>query len=102
VPPAAWDVLVNATPVGTSPDDGVSSFPEGRYDGRLVYDMVYNPAVTRLLREAAAGGCRTIGGLEMLVEQARLQTSLWTGQTPDAAVLRRAAEWKLATFADGS
>ena len=100
VPPGSWDVLVNATSVGTHPDGGVSAFPEGEFTGRMVYDLVYNPPITRLMREAAARGCRTIGGLEMLVEQARLQIQQWTGRMPDAAVLRDAAQWKLSTFTD--
>ena len=100
VPPGSWDVLVNATPVGTHPDTGATAFPEGQYTGRTVYDLVYNPPLTRLLREAGARGCRTVGGLGMLVEQARLQIHQWTGRMPDAAVLREAAQWKLSTFTD--
>jgi 3-dehydroquinate dehydratase / shikimate dehydrogenase len=102
VPPGSWDVLVNATPVGTHPDSGTAAFPEGQYTGRVVYDLVYNPPVTCLMRDAAAQGCRTIGGLAMLVEQARLQIHQWTGRTPDAAVLRDAAQLKLSTFTDPS
>ncbi len=47
--------------------------------GRYVYDLIYNPPTTRLLREAAALGCQTIGGLDMLVAQAREQFQWWTG-----------------------
>ena len=47
---------------------------------RCVYDLIYNPADTRLLREARAAGCETLGGLEMLVAQAGLQFELWTGR----------------------
>jgi shikimate dehydrogenase len=102
VPAGAWDLLVNTTPVGTAPDADRSAFPEGRYDGQVVYDLVYNPPVTRMLREAAGQGCPTIGGLDMLVEQARLQAEAWTGRRPDAEVLCEAARWKLSTFADRS
>jgi shikimate 5-dehydrogenase len=42
--------------------------------------LIYNPADTRLLREAREAGCETLGGLEMLVAQARLQFELWTGR----------------------
>jgi 3-dehydroquinate dehydratase/shikimate dehydrogenase len=96
-PPAAgsWDLLVNATPVGTAPQDA-TPWPGARFDGRLVYDLVYNPPVTRLLREAAEAGCETIGGLEMLVAQARRQFEWWTGRQPDAEVMRRAALKRLA------
>ena len=47
--------------------------------GRLVYDLVYNPPATRLLREAAAAGCQTIGGLDMLVARRSEQFEWWTG-----------------------
>ena len=96
VPAGAWDVLVNATPVGTHPDTAQSAFPESTYDGSVAYDLVYNPARTRFLREAAARGCRTIGGLGMLVAQARRQIELWTGLRPDPGPMREAAEWTLA------
>ena len=100
VPPGSWDVLVNATPAGTHPALDQSAFPESRYDGEVAYDLVYNPSRTRFLRDAAAGGCRTIGGLDMLVEQARLQIELWTGLRPDAEPMRQAAERTLARQAE--
>jgi 3-dehydroquinate dehydratase / shikimate dehydrogenase len=102
VPAGSWDLLVNATPVGTRPGHDATAFPEDAFTGRAVFDMVYNPRMTRLLREAGAAGCQAVGGLEMLVEQARLQIEQWTGQKPDAAVLREAAQWKLSTFTDAS
>lgn len=102
VPAGSWDLLVNTTPVGMVPGGDESAFPEGRYDGRVVYDLVYNPAVTRLLRDAAERGCRTIGGLDMLVEQARRQAAIWTGHLPEADLLREAARWKLSTRSDRS
>jgi 3-dehydroquinate dehydratase/shikimate dehydrogenase len=95
VEPRSWDVLVNATPVGTRPETDRSAFPESTYDGAVVYDLVYNPPRTRLLRDAAARGCRTIGGLGMLVAQARRQIELWTGLRPDPEPMREAAEWTL-------
>jgi 3-dehydroquinate dehydratase / shikimate dehydrogenase len=99
VPAASWDVLVNATPVGTFPHADDTPFPEARFDGRLVYDLVYNPLVTRLQRDALAAGCRALGGLDMLVSQAQLQQEIWMGRKPSVAVLRDAAIWKLSTFA---
>jgi shikimate 5-dehydrogenase len=90
--PGSWDLLVNATPVGTAPAVDETPWPAATFDGRLVYDLVYNPRETRLLREAAAAGCDTLGGLEMLVAQAQRQFQLWTGRLPDAGVMRSAAE----------
>jgi 3-dehydroquinate dehydratase/shikimate dehydrogenase len=98
-PPAAgtWDLLVNATPVGTAPRDD-TPLPNAEFDGRLVYDLVYNPPLTRLLREAATAtsGCATLGGLEMLVAQAARQFHWWTGRQPNVEVMRRAALRRLA------
>lgn len=89
--PGSWDVLVNATPVGSFPDVSASPIPVSDLTGALVYDLVYNPPDTRLLRDAAAAGCETVGGLEMLVAQATLQFAWWTGQTVPDAIFRDAA-----------
>lgn len=92
-PPAGrWDLLINATPVGTAPaTDAMPVPPECLSGVGLVYDLVYNPPETRLLAQAKALGCRTIGGLAMLVAQARLQFAWWTGRDMSADVFRRAA-----------
>ena len=63
-----------------------------------MYDLVYNPPATRLLRDAAAAGCVTIGGLDMLVAQAQEQFSGWTGTKAPTGVMRAAAERKLTEF----
>jgi 3-dehydroquinate dehydratase / shikimate dehydrogenase len=88
-PPAgSWDVLINTTPLGTAPDVDDTPLPDGPFGGTLVYDLVYNPADTRLLRDARAAGCQTIGGLAMLVAQAERQFEWWTGQRPREGVMR--------------
>lgn len=89
--PGSWDLLVNTTPCGTAPDVSGSPLPGGPFTGRTVYDLVYNPPETRLLGEARAAGCRTIGGLAMLVAQAERQFECWTGQRPAAGVMYAAA-----------
>jgi shikimate 5-dehydrogenase len=91
-PRGSWDVLINATPIGTWPRTDETPIPGPLLDGgRLVYDLVYNPPVTSLLREAAAAGCRTISGLEMLVAQAERQFEWWTGQRPAPGLFRNVA-----------
>jgi 3-dehydroquinate dehydratase/shikimate dehydrogenase len=92
-PPAAgsWDLLVNATPVGMYPSVEATPWLDAAFDGHLVYDLIYNPLETRLLREAAAAGCLTIGGLDMLVAQAQEQAEWWTDIRPPARLLRDAA-----------
>lgn len=92
--PGSWDLLVNATPVGTAPHAHETPFA-GPFDGALVYDLVYNPRPTRLLREAASSGCTTIDGLEMLVAQACRQVEWWMGRPAPEAVMRAAAERRL-------
>ena len=72
----------------------------GRDDikGKLVYDLVYNPQVTRLLADARAAGCLTIGGLAMLVSQAERQFQWWTGHSAPPNSFRRAAEARLGSM----
>ena len=101
MPRGSWDLLVNTTPVGTHPDVDRSPVYAADLAGGLVYDLVYNPRPTRLLRDAAAAGCRTLDGLDMLVAQAVRQFAWWTGVTPDARVLHEAAERRLAAMAAG-
>ena len=94
----SWDLLVNCTPIGTYPHTNETPVAADAFTGRWVYDLVYNPSTTRLLREAAAAGCQTIGGLEMLVAQACEQFLWWTGVRPPAGVMREAALKRLAGF----
>ncbi len=101
VPAGSWDLLVNATPVGTFPECHETAFPEATFDGRFVYDLVYNPVATTLLHHARAAGCQTTGGLDMLVHQAALQQERWTGRRPPLGVMREAALWKLSMLAGG-
>ncbi len=86
----SWDLLVNTTPVGMLPNIDETPF-EGEFDGRVVYDLVYNPTETRLLKEAAAAGCEVIGGLDMLVAQAEDQSEWWLGRRPPEGLMRDAA-----------
>jgi 3-dehydroquinate dehydratase / shikimate dehydrogenase len=86
----SWDLLVNTTPVGMFPNVDETPF-EGAFDGRVVYDLVYNPMETRLLKEAAAAGCATLGGIDMLVAQAEDQSEWWIGKRPPAGLMKQAA-----------
>ena len=90
VAPKSWDLLVNTTPVGMFPNVDETPF-EGAFDGRVVYDLVYNPLQTRLLTEASSAGCETIGGLDMLVAQAEDQSEWWTGKRPRPELMKQAA-----------
>ncbi|MEI6846756.1 MAG: shikimate dehydrogenase [Chlorobiaceae bacterium] len=86
-------VIVNATPIGTRgrENNGINSMiPLDRkliHSGQIVYDMVYNPLNTPLLQAAKLTGAIAISGIEMLVSQAALSFTLWTGMPmPVAAV----------------
>jgi 3-dehydroquinate dehydratase/shikimate dehydrogenase len=94
----SWDLLVNCTPLGMYPDVDATPLAAADLTGRLVYDVFYNPAATRLLRDAATAGCETIGGLEMLVAQAHEQFQGWTGVRPPPGVMQEAASQRLAEF----
>jgi shikimate dehydrogenase len=96
--PGSWDLLINTTPIGMYPRVDETPVPADQFTGRCVYDLVYNPPVTRLLREAASAGCQTIGGLEMLVAQAGEQFQWWTGGRAPLAMMREAALKRLAEF----
>ena len=57
---------------------------------KLVYDLIYNPVETALLKEARAAGCQTLGGLAMFVAQAAEQFRLWTGEEAPVEVMWQA------------
>jgi shikimate dehydrogenase len=85
-------LIVNATTLGTYPRFEVSPWPHANdfSPEQFVYDLVYNPENTRLLREAASGGATTLGGLEMLIAQAAMAFEQWTGHAMPADVVRKA------------
>ena len=97
--PGTWDLLVNTTPVGMVPRIDETPIDRDLLTGRYVYDLVYNPPITRLLRDAEEMGCQTFGGLDMLVAQAHEQFHWWTGTRAPAGVMREAALKRLAEFA---
>jgi 3-dehydroquinate dehydratase/shikimate dehydrogenase len=96
--PGSWDVLVNCTPVGMYPRVDETPLDPSLLTGRSVYDLIYNPPATKLMRDAAARGLQTLGGLEMLVGQAREQFEWWTGSKPRPGVMKDAALRRLAEF----
>jgi shikimate dehydrogenase len=82
-------ILLHCTPVGMKPDSERSLVPRERLRPDLVvFDAVYNPRRTLLLRDAAAAGCRVIEGSEMFLGQAVLQFELWTGQSAPKEIMR--------------
>lgn len=85
-------LIVNTTPLGMSPQIDRSPWPDDLPipSGAFVYDLVYNPATTQLMRQAAAQDCQTANGLGMLLWQGAQAFRLWTGHTPDTTIMRAA------------
>lgn len=87
-------LLVNMTSVGLkAPVD--TPWPHSFPAGSGVFDSVYNPLETRLIREAAAAGCRTVLGLDMFIDQACAQFRRWTGLEAPADLMRAACLQRL-------
>jgi shikimate dehydrogenase len=87
------DILVNATSLGMSPDNDRTPVPaELLHANMIVFDIIYNPLPTRLLKEAKAAGAKTIDGLEMLVQQGAISFEKWTGIKAPVAVMRKSVE----------
>jgi shikimate dehydrogenase len=87
-------LLVNTTPVGMTPNIDQSPLPENTVLSKdtFVYDLVYNPRETKLVRDARAQGLPATTGLGMLIEQAALAFELWTGHTPAREILYQAVK----------
>lgn len=85
-------LLVNATPAGMHPHLGATPWPDAAdfSDGQIVYDLIYKPTQTRLLREAAGRGAHPLGGLDMLILQAAASYVQWTGQPMPVDRVRQA------------
>ena len=94
LPHLTADVLVNSTSVGMHPHEDATPAPAGLLrSGMVVFDAVYNPIETKLLREAKSRGCVTVSGFDMFAKQAAAQFELWFGRPAPvdvmAAVVRK-------------
>ncbi len=86
-----FDLLVQATPVGLWPNAAESLLQGKQIAAETVFDLIYNPPETLLLRLARAQGCRVISGLEMFLAQAASQFEYWTGLPAPLRTMRQAA-----------
>lgn len=85
------DILVNCTPVGMHPNLDETPFDKNAFlEDMVVFDMVYNPENTLLLKEARERGCRTVSGIEMFVRQAAAQFEKFTGRSAPLDAMRAA------------
>ena len=92
--PATFDLLVNTTPLGMTPNLDSSPLPEDFIFPKhaIVYDLVYNPRETKLVHAVRAQGVDATTGLGMLIEQAALAFALWTGCNPPRAALFKSVQ----------
>lgn len=86
-----YDILINATPVGMHPD--TRSMPVSKNfikKNRIIFDLIYNPIKTKLLKEGEKKGCKCINGVDMFVGQAARQFELLTGKKAPLKVMEQA------------
>ena len=91
LPHSSFDLIVNTTPVGMTPNVDQSPLPENTnlsFD-TIIYDLVYNPRETKLVKDARMQGLNATTGLGMLIEQALLAFEIWTGKPVDSDAIRK-------------
>jgi len=94
------DVVVNCTSLGMHPDVDSCPVPEGYLnDTMTVFDTVYNPLETKLLKMAKDAGAKTVNGAEMFIRQAMAQYRIYIGDEPDEELMRKVVSDKLTTSA---
>jgi shikimate dehydrogenase len=92
------DIIINCSAVGMFPDvEDSLLMSEAISENQIVFDIVYNPLETRLLREAQAAGAKTVTGDMMLIYQAIEQERIWLGVSPPLQVMKRAFDSAIAT-----
>jgi shikimate dehydrogenase len=88
------NLVVNCTPIGMAPQQTSSPLSAENINklplSAIVYDLIYTPRPTELLKMASAHGCDPIDGLEMLIYQGAAALKIWLGQEPPVAVMRQA------------
>ncbi|MCL4272050.1 MAG: shikimate dehydrogenase [Anaerolineales bacterium] len=89
-----FDLIVNTTPLGMTPNIETSPLPKNMIFSKhtFIYDLVYNPRDTKLVKDARAQGLSAATGLGMLIEQAALAFEKWTGANVDRTAMRKAVE----------
>jgi 3-dehydroquinate dehydratase/shikimate dehydrogenase len=85
-----FDAILNATPVGMHPHDGISPLAPGELHCRIVMDLIYRPQKTQLLKLAAQKGIATVSGVDMFLAQGMAQWEIWFGKHGPEAPIRRA------------
>jgi 3-dehydroquinate dehydratase/shikimate dehydrogenase len=96
------EVIINCTPVGMHPDVDDTPLPPGAFSrpNMVVFDTIYHPENTMMLKLARERGCKTISGVDMFLRQAALQFKLYTGQDAPMGVMREALRRRLSPLRD--
>ena len=95
---ASADLIVNCTPVGMHPKEDATLVPEVLFrPGQVVFDVVYNPLETKMLRQAKAKGLTVIQGVEMFINQAILQFERFAGADAPEELMRNVVMEKLSS-----
>lgn len=85
-------LIVNATTIGMFPavEDSITDIDESFHEDQIVFDLIYNPAKTKLMQTAEAQGATVVGGTQMLISQAAKSFELWTGvEMPIAEIIEK-------------
>jgi 3-dehydroquinate dehydratase/shikimate dehydrogenase len=91
-----FDVLINATPVGMEGNRDPLPVSEQEFQAKYFFDMVYNPAETKMVRLARTKGMHVILGSEMFVQQGARQFEIWTGKPAPLMEMQRVVDFALA------
>ena len=83
-------MIVNATPIGMHPHEEISPLGPAELNCSLVFDLIYRPLRTKLLRIAAQKGIETVSGLEMFLAQGFAQWEMWMKQPAPEAEMKKA------------
>lgn len=86
----SFDAVLNATPVGMHPHEGISPLSVHELQCRIVMDLIYRPERTKLLEIAAQKEIATVSGVNMFLAQGFAQWEIWTGKRAPEAAMRRA------------
>jgi shikimate dehydrogenase len=94
------ELIVNASSMGMKGKNDPPIRRDWLHSNQIVFDIVYDPPVTTLLRNARSAGAQTIDGLEMLLNQGAISFKLWTGKSAPITEMRLALSQKMMNYAD--
>jgi 3-dehydroquinate dehydratase/shikimate dehydrogenase len=90
LPHEFFDAIINTTPVGMYPNEGESPLDARELNCHLLFDLIYRPRVTKLMKLAASRRIETVSGLDMFIAQGTAQWEIWMGESAPLEPMRRA------------